>query len=88
MLRRYALSGAGNIINEQRVVFAIKRSGHVFPMALFVRGGPDGVSVVGVMQAIVARDHFILCSGANHTITGVSDGSASAFGITGSDVGM
>jgi hypothetical protein len=88
LLRRYGNLGTGSVINEQRVVFGVKRSGHIFPLALFVRGGTDGVSVVGVLQAITARDHFVLCSGATHILTGLSEGSARAFGVTGSDVGV
>ena len=82
----YNSTGIGAIINEQRMVFAIKRSGHVFPMALFVRGGADGISVVGVMQPITGRDSIILCSGADYVLTGVSEGSSREFGIEASDI--
>jgi hypothetical protein len=87
MLRRYGATGRGAVINEQLAVFAIGRSGNVFPIALFVRGGMDGVSVVSIIQAIAARDHFILCSGASHVLTGLSQGAANAFGAAGSGVG-
>jgi hypothetical protein len=87
LLRRYSTTGMGTVINEQRVVFGVKRTGYVFPMALFVRGGTEGTSVVGVIQAVVARDDFILCTGADYTVIGVSEGSARAFGITAGDFG-
>ena len=50
-------------------------------MALFVRGGVDGRSAIGVMQPITARDEFVLASGEDHVITGLSEGSARAFGV-------
>jgi hypothetical protein len=81
LLRRYADTGTGSVIDEQRVVFGVKRSGHVFPLALFLRSGTDGVSVIAVLQAIIARDQFLLCSGSAHIITGVSEGTTSSLGV-------
>lgn len=80
------IRGAGNVINQQRIVFGVKHSGEIFPLAMFTRSGADGVTVVGVMQAIIASDHFITCSGADHMLTGLSEGSARAFGIEGGGI--
>jgi hypothetical protein len=88
LLQRFATTGTGTVINEQRVVFGKMHSGHVFPIALFVRGHTDGISVVGVIQAIVARDNIVLCSGASHLITGLSESSAHEFDASGEMKGM
>jgi hypothetical protein len=80
VLLQYNATGLGPIVNMQRLVFGIKRSGHVFPMAIFVRGGADGISVVVVMEPITARDDVILCSGPEHLLSGLSEGSARELG--------
>jgi hypothetical protein len=78
-IRRYGVTGKGAVINYQRIVFGVKKSGHAIPLAVLVRGHIDGTSCVGVIQAITTRYNFMLCSGLSHEVTALCEASAKEF---------